>query len=250
MIQVNSKIVSFLIGSALIIGIALPTITLGEVGGGANFCANINNYFTNYYTVVQQKVAILNTKIANSQADINARRTQKDTNLSEARTAAATSKITYYANLQAAATTDAEKTAVTTFETAVNNATATKQAAIDAATATYRNGVNVVIAQKEPIIQSAAPTFEAAVNTVLSTAKTSCANGTSSVTAFTTAKAGVKTAIEQFKVVVQYGGAINTQMMTLQSTRNAAYQKANSDYRIAVQTAANALNTAFGTAVQ
>lgn len=246
MMQIISKKIALFIGSALIIGVIFPAIAFGQ----ANFCANMTARFANYYPVVQQRVANLQAKIADSQTRITTQRAQKDANLASARTLADTSKITYYANLEASATTDAEKSAVQNFETAVNNAEAAKRTAIDSATATYRTGVDAILAQKQPLIQAAAPTFEAAVKAVVDKAKTDCANGVSSATVFANAKAGLKTAIAQFKDVVQYGGMINTQMTVLKSARNAAYQKANSDYRVAVQTAANALNLAFGATVQ
>lgn len=248
--NLNFKNVSLIIGSVLIASVFFPVLASAQVITGANFCAKVEVYYTQYYTLAQQRLAVLENKIASSTTSVSSLRAQKDQNLATSRAIFDQKKLAQFSALQTLAINDAEKTAVATFESQINTAVANERTAVDSATKTYRNGIDVLISQKEPLIKAAAPTYKNAIYYALSKAKTDCSAGVNSANVFADTEAALRTAKAQFQTAVQYGGAINAQIISLTSVRNAAYNKAFSDLNTAMVNASNQLNAVFTAQVQ
>ena len=242
-----NKINVLVICMVLVSGIIFPVFALAinVSGGGANFCANIATFHGQYSSNIQGKVNALQQKIQTNGTDINSARVAKDKKIADERQKISQQKALQYQKLEAKATTDAQKTAIKTFETTVNAAALAKQSAIDAATKTYRSGVDALMVSKRPLVQSAAPAFKTSVTTALDKAKADCAAGKSSSVVFATLTTSLAAAKTKFNSAVQTGNAIGSQMKTLVATKNAAVKKAMSDYKVAVQKATADLKTAL-----
>jgi len=244
MMKLNFKILSIcIVLAAIVISPAFVSAIVGT--GGANFCTNLNTFSTQYSSAVQQRVNALQQKIEQSNASLASVRVKEDQALSTTRQNMDAKKEQYYAQLEAKATTDEQKTAVQNFETAMDAASTARKSAIDAANKAFRDGVDAIIAQKQPLIQQAGPAFEAAVKSAFDKAKSSCTSGTASATVRSTLLTDLKTAKDQFKTAVNAGNAINSQMKTLKATRNSAFKKAATDYKTAVQKATADLKAVF-----
>ena len=153
-------------------------------------------------------------------------------------------------NLQAKATTDAEKTAVDVFKTSVANALTTRKTAVDAAVNTYQDALDALIGNREDVIKTAAATFKSAVTSAIATAKADCTAGTDPATVRTTFMASLKSANEAFRSAVQVKvqGQNNQQIEALAKTRNDAIKAANNAFKQSLKQARDTLKTAFPSA--
>ena len=137
--------------------------------------------------------------------------------------------------------------AVAAFKTAMAAAWKTRNAAIDAADKAYRAGLEKLIADKKTAVENASLAFKTAVSAAFTKAKADCASGVSADTVMTNLRASLKAAQDKFQADRKAVDAIGGKVKALVTTRQAAIEKAKSDFKAAAEKARADLKAALGT---
>jgi hypothetical protein len=153
-----------------------------------------------------------------------------------------------FAKLEAKATTDDQKAAVTAFEAAVKAAVTKRRAAVDAANTTFKTGVQAAVSGRQAQFKTAAATYKQAVAAALAAAKASCAAGVSPDTVRKNLQSALKTAKTNLETARKNAEKVGPNLDTLKAARKAAVDKANADYKVAIKAALATLKTALGAA--
>lgn len=217
--------------------LALQQAPVGNAGGTA-FC-----------TTLPTKIDAVVTKLAANKQKVQTAWSNQDTKLTEAasatnakvadaRTKAAAARQKEFAALEAKATTDEQKQAVKTYEAAVQQAVTKRQAAYDAARQAFRDGVKSAITTHRTIETSQVTAFLTSASQAANTAKTECADGSATAATRTTLLQSLKTARQTFVSQRKDDAKVSTQIKALITTRNAAFEQANADFKTALQDAA------------
>ena len=152
-----------------------------------------------------------------------------------------------FASLEAKASTDVQKQAVKNFETAVQAAVTARRAAVDAANATFRQGLLDANSTRVATLKQAATDYRAAVQAALAAAKASCAAGADSQTVRNTLKSALDAAKAKLDAARDAAGKGDANLDALKSTRKAAVDRANADFRTAIKAALDKLKSVLGT---
>lgn len=241
------------ISVAALVATPLSTFAIARANGGAAgaktspFCNNLStttNGITTKISDLQGKVSqawsTQDQKLASDAQSV-------DQKVAAARQKADSERSADFTKLEAKATTGTQKQAVQDYETAVNNAVATRRAAYDAARQTFRDGVKSAVDSRRSTVSGQASTFEDSVNSAIATAQASCSSdpgaGAAARTAFVSS---LKTARQTFNGSRKDDTKIGQQVSQLAATRNAAFKAADQAFQNSLKTARQALVQAFG----
>lgn len=245
-----------ILASTLILGSTafVPVAAISSTGTAKSsatspFCTNLSTRATTATSKISDLRGKLATAWSNQDSSLSSKYASVDQNVAQVRTQADTERTSNFGKLEAKATTDAQKQAVQTYETAVKNAVTIRRAAYDAARQTFRDGVKSAIDSRRSTITSQTDAFSSAVQSALSSAEASC-NTDSSVsagqTARTTLVASLKTARETFQADRKNDATVGSQATQLAATRDAAFKAADQTFQASMTTARTALQKAFG----
>ena len=159
--------------------------------------------------------------------------------------------------LQAKATTDADKAAIAQFKLEMKAAFDARKTAVDAANATFRAGIDKAVTDRKTAVQAAADGLRAAVKAAFDKAKADCAAGVAGATIKANLKASLDAAHVKYRTDMQAAEKVGANAKALAETRRAAIEKANTVFKAAAQKARDALKaklkadaTASATATQ
>jgi hypothetical protein len=162
------------------------------------------------------------------------------------RTNADGQRATKFSELESKATTTSQKAAVTAFEQAITAAVAARRAATDAADAAFKAGLLSATSARQAQLKAAATAYKTAVATALANAKASCAAGTSPDVVRTNLKTALSNALATLNAARKNAPLVGPNLDALKATRKAAVDKANADFKAAVNAALATLKTALG----
>ncbi|MCX6755801.1 MAG: hypothetical protein NTX85_00450 [Candidatus Nomurabacteria bacterium] len=212
-----------------------PATTIA-IPQGNNFCAKIpaigsklGEQILNSETKKRENEARLAVNTTKKEADIDAKRAsgRADTDSKRIKTAD---------KLNTKAKTDTQKVAVTTYTKAINDSVTARRTAIDAAVKIYRDGITALYTTKSTDTDINFTTFKSSIDGAIQKATADCANKVASKTVSTTFNKSLKDARAAFtannKLSVQ-----NTQIKALKDTRDAAFKKAEADFKQATDKA-------------
>jgi len=140
--------------------------------------------------------------------------------------------------------TEAQKTALATYKTTLENATQTRRTAVDTAIKTFREATSTAIALRQTQVDALTATYKTAVTDAVLKAKTECANGISSVDAQKTYNTSVKDA----RVAMETGRKAiveNTSFETAKKVRNDAVKSAEEAFKVTMDAAKATLKAAM-----
>ena len=151
-------------------------------------------------------------------------------------------RLANFTKLEAKATTDAQKAAVATYETAIRAAVTARRNANEQARATFRTGVDSLLDTHDVMLTSQTTTYTFAVSAALDTAKASClATPKEGVTIHNTLEASLKAARDSFKTARQGNDKVSTQVKQLADARNNSFKANNATFDAASKAARDAL---------
>jgi len=170
---------------------------------------------------------------------------QADTNLSANRDAAKQKRQAMYDKLMERATTDAQKAAVTQFETTIEAAVTERQTSIDAAIKEFRTSVASLRDSKKSTLTEGVDTFKQAVQAAASAATSQCEAGTDPKTVrqdFQTALQSARTKLQSARQSVD---TTKEGISALAQTREGAIQTAFKTFQTQIDAARAELKKAF-----
>jgi hypothetical protein len=148
-----------------------------------------------------------------------------------------------FAKLEEKAKTDEQKAAVTVCQTAVKEAVATRQAAVDTARNRYREAVAQRIQERESEIKKAYEDFNTAADAAFSKAKANCKDGDS---VLVTLKEDLAKARATFRTQIENTERVRGNVDDLKATRKTAIDKAIADFKTSMEKAREELKKVLG----
>lgn len=237
--------------AAIAVAIMLPSLASAAtvqttVTTGANFCAQLPQISAQITARVNEAMARIDAKRQEISQTLQNRQNNRSQQLQDARAKAKTERDEAYAQLESKATTDAEKQAVSAFESTMNTAVATREAAVDAARNAFWSGLQTVLQGRANAVKTAETNYQTSVNAAISTATSQCSSGTAPATArqnFINALQAARTKFASDRKAVD--NAV-PQVKALALTRDQAVQQAVSAFRATAEQARTTLKAAFG----
>ena len=250
--KTNFKFRMGLLVLLLAVGLAFPATVHAQIDtppqgkgiGAGNFCAKVKN------SKIDQQIA---TKISRLQSDYQSRQTkitqkraEQVTSLSAKQTKWDANREQHFAQLQAKAGTDAEKTAVVKFMTAVNAAVNNRRLAVARAVQAFRAGVDQAILARRSALITVLDNYYKGVKAALDKAKTDCAtDGTTDSTIRAAFMASMKTAQAKLQTEKSQIDKLGETIQKLAETKKTAITKAGTDIQVAIEVARIELEKAF-----
>lgn len=212
-----------------------------KVSRGVDFCQNIDAIATRITSDMNDKDGHWDGKKTDRFGKISDRRIHRDEVRGDHREMRDVKHDTRIEALMAKADTDAERAAVTKFETTLNNAVETRRAAIDAAVKTFRTGVDNLVNGRFGTLDTNIAAFRAAMEDAIEKAKADCAVDKDPKPEF---QAAVKAARDNFKTAKPE--LIKEEIKKLADARKVAVDAAVSAFKTTMKAAFEELKTAFG----
>lgn len=213
---------------------------------GTHFCSGLDTK----YAAVQKRYSGLKGKVSTAwtaqDKKLQNLRSQRDAKITAIRKQSDEERRLNFAKLEDKATTEQQKQAVQTYETAITQAAETRRTAVDGAQASFRQEVKDAVAARRDTLTTQMTAYGTAMQIAYSTAQSSCDNGVEPASVRTTLLASLKVSHEAFVQQRQSDNDIKTQIATLAHARNITIKNANKAYVATAQAATKALKAAFG----
>jgi len=250
------KLISNKLAAALAaVSISSPVFALGASVTSAlsttassretSFCTELPTTINTVNSNISKLTGKLNTAQATRLSNLNSRWTKADQTLAADRSQWAADRQAQFTKLEAKATTDSQKAAVSTFESTITSAINTRELANDAARATYRTAVTNLVSTKQSGTNGQVAAFTSSVNSAESTATAGCQANPSSAANRTTFQTALRTARTTYISYRNSDNNIASQVKALAQTRDTAIQTNDSTFKAAAAAAETALKAAF-----
>ena len=209
------------------------------------FCSKISDTLTNIENRINERETKIKERRETRQSNIDERREKRDDRLAEFRQKRDENRSEYFQKLMEKAQTDAQKQAVVQFQTDINNAIIARKTAIDKAISDFRQGVNNAISSRKTSVDSLISTYKNSIKEAFNKAQIDCDNGVATSEIRTTLRTSLKELREKFENDRKNLDKINDSLDSLIAAKRAAFEKAISDFKTAVQTAKEKLKAVF-----
>jgi deoxyribodipyrimidine photolyase len=257
--RLSRLIITALAGSLLVPALALaedgrhsddasPTPAASPRVEGALFCLRFADATGDLRTNTNDQFTKVQTNLTTRKQKVDSDFAELKTKLAQSRSTSDQKLTDKFADLEAKATTDTQKQAVAAFKTAVLKAVADRRATVDAANEAYHQAVLTAAGSRQTTLQTASTTYKTAVANALAAAQASCTAGVAPATV----RANLKTALTNARTALE-AARMNSEKVGpnldgAKATRKAAIEKANADFKTAVQSALTTLKAALGVA--
>lgn len=212
----------------------------------ANICEKISEMADQMSQKVSEREGELKSKRDEKISGWSQKTGERDAELLKFRADGDENMSAHFAKLEERAKTDEQKKAVADFEAAVKTAVATRRSAIDVAIKTFRTGVQSAIDSRKSQIDSVASTFKSAQAAAFEKAKKSCASSTANAqTIRTQLKSDLSAAKNSFQADRKSAEKVGSTIQALIDARKIAFEKAISDFKVAMEKAKTELKKDF-----
>lgn len=257
----KKNIITAIVGGALVVSLMSPlvanadnatsssatsTATSTKHERGESFCANVDKLASETDKKFAENEAKRIQNKNEKESKNESKRADKEKKLDDKRADSDQKRIDRLAKISSKATTTAQIAAVDTYKTAIQTAINNRRTAVDTAMKAYQSGLKSLIDSRKASSTVARTNLNNAINSAISKAKTDCASGVSDNTARTNFKNAVKAAKDQFNSAVKGLDNLKTQREALEKTRKSAFEKAHTDFKVAMENALSTLKTALG----
>lgn len=209
-----------------------------------NFCEKIGDLNGNIVDRISSRISDVDSRIRDREQNWEDNESQVDSKVEKFRSERDSNIEAHFKSLEDRATTDDQKKAVATFEETVRKAVETRRDAIDSARETFQSGVKDAIAARDKALEDAMMAFKDSVSAAVEKAKSDCSGSTSPQQIRTALRNSIQAAHEKF-VSDRQLQKVGPQVEALAKTRNAAVQKAMTDFKAALLAATTELKKAF-----
>lgn len=208
-------------------------------------CLRIDEILDKIDGRMQQKETQVETGIQDKLQVAENDRDKRDQDLTEFRLEADEWREESYAKLEDKAATPEQEEAVEKFKVAIEAAVKARRDAIDTAIDTFRDGVDQAHSDQKASIDEVMNAYRNTVRTTLEKAKTDCENGVDEGTIRANIKTSLQAGKDQLKTDKTGVGKLQETMKTLIDAKKAAFEKAITDFKTAVQDAVTEMKKAF-----
>jgi len=226
-----------------------PSLSFAQeanTGAPSGFCARV----TNVRSEINSKFTDLERKRGEKRDDISDKlKERKDDREDKIIAKQQETKVKFedkLNELDAEATTDAQKAAIAEFKASVSAAQTVRKATVAAAMLAFRTARDQLITKRQETIRTAAVTFKTTSQAAIEKARVDCIAGADQATVRTTFLASLKTANQKFHEDVKAVDKIGQDIKALAQTRNTAVKAASKTFKDAVQAAKAKLKVALG----
>ncbi len=183
----------------------------------------------------EKRTNIFEEKRESRDATLEAKRSERDAKREE-----------MYAKLLERAGSDTEKqSAVTAFQSAVEEAVSARKKAVDDAISAFRSGVDAAIGARKNTMDTSIAEFKEAAAAAFSATKTSCESGADPETVRTALQSSLKSARANIEDDRQAAENVGEKVRALAVTKKAAFESAHAAFKAAMEDARADLKTAF-----
>lgn len=216
-----------------------------EDAASRGICLRVDEILSKINERMDQRGEQIEERIQNKIQEAEKNRGERNENLVEFRENADEWREESYEKLEAKAKTNEQKAAVEEFKKAIETAVDARRAAIDAAIDTFRDGVDGAWANHQSSIEGATNTYREAVRTAFEKAKSDCEDGVDAQTVRANLHTSLQAARGQLKEDRAGVAKLRDEMKNLIAARRAAFEKAISDFKTALETARKELKESF-----
>jgi hypothetical protein len=171
--------------------------------------------------------------------------TQHDSKLAELRAEWDANRNAQFSKLEEKATTEAQKKAVSDFETIVKDAIAKRRAAVDVALEAFRSGVKDLINSRTEGASTDKTALIDAIHAAFEAAKSNCSDNTKLTDIKTILKKSIQAAREKFMADKKNTPKVGEGIQALIDARKEAVGKALADFKATMEKARTDLKKAF-----
>jgi hypothetical protein len=239
-------------GAALLLSFALPAfareprtnepVNLGvRADSTVNVCERISQASEKLLEKLDERRVEVDKRRDERKEDVTDRRSEHRENATERRENWSTRWDALMLEMQAKATTDAQKAAIAQFKIDMQAAFNVRQVSLDAANSAFRTGLDKAVTDRKAAVQIAVDTLKNSVKTAIAKAKADCEAGVESATVRSALKASLDAAHVKFRTDVQAADRIGANARALAETRRIAVEKAKEVFKAAALKARDAL---------
>jgi hypothetical protein len=224
------------------LAVTSSTVTATTTG---SFCTNLTLDESRVTSAMSERVTNLDQNRSNAATALQEARAKFDLQVTTNRANWDASRQANFNALEAKATTSAEQSAVSTFETTVLADVSTHRSTIDNARDTFRSAEDSAISSRISQVDMAVSTFQSSVSSAESAAQSGCDSGTKPATVRETFVASMKSARIAYQTSIAAVPKIDDTVAALGVTRRQAVQTADTTFTAAVVAAGKTLKTAL-----
>jgi len=162
-------------------------------------CSQFNEIDAKISSKITERETIFETKKENRMSDLESKWTEIDAKREEKRNEADTLLATQIASLNTKATTEAQRTAITSYNTSVTTALALRREKIDAIMSDYRTNISLAIQDRSEISTEAIVFFKQSVESAIEKVVLQCESDISKKDI----RANLKSAMEQARATLR-----------------------------------------------
>lgn len=202
-----------------------------------NFCKQLPSL----QVKVSSKIGLGESKLSTHRTSVTGKLKDswgtRDHSLDDARTQANVNKENQFTSLYSKATTDRERSAITTFKDTINSAIETRRSAVDTAVKIYRDSVQSLFSTREQDIDTYIATLKSEISSAFVKAQTDCIAQVDPATIKSTLTGDIKNAQYKFRDSKQSQSKIETQVKDLANTRESAITQAKDNFESTIEKA-------------
>ena len=216
-----------------------------NVPAGRNFCVRIDEVISRVDQQITNRTTQLQVQRQKGINKLTERRNARNERAVENRIKRDGNRTEHYAELEARATTDAQREAVAAFRSTVESAITARKTAIDSATQSFRQSLNQVMTARQTAIDTAVNAFQSSQTTAVNQARADCTAGIDAKTVRETFHANIRTAQAQFNNERQIIEERKDLIEPIRGTQRQAIEKAIADFKATMKKARADLQAAF-----
>lgn len=231
--------ISAVIASGIFSGNAFAVIRV-------NFCSNPLQTIS----LLDQRIIVREEMLKTSQNErlqnLKNSREFRDAKLTELKQTVSTNLATTYAKIEVLAKTNEQKTAVSNFKTAMENAINARKNTIVTAASNYRQEIDNIIVSRNSAIDTTVRNFKNSYQSAIQNAKTNCTAGVKPLLARTNFVAEISAAKSNLISAKQKMASPASLVKSSSANYKNAVTKSNQDFKTAAEKARVELKASFG----
>ncbi|MFZ2125857.1 MAG: hypothetical protein WA087_04035 [Candidatus Saccharimonadales bacterium] len=242
---ISSKLFISIIASLTLVLVsvtpAVAVVAEDTVGKASVSCARVTTLKSTQVAAMSARMASLRTEFTNRAATLNDKEASLDQKVDTARETAKKqfeTKIT--AMLAESGLTDAQKEAINSFKTSMEQAMEIRQTAVDKARSDYRTALSTLVQNRQQAMLAITETLQASIQAAFDTAVLNCSQDGN----MTTLRASIKTARDTYQTS-RNSIKVKEDIQAIAAIRNTAVQGANKIFADSAQTLSVTLSTAL-----
>lgn len=232
--------------SLLLLAVPFSSFAQTPTKTDTKFCTNLGTVHTAVNSKLSERLTTAEQKNKDHADQFVQKKDAAVANLQAKRADVQTKWQAHVADLQSKAKTDAQKAAVATFVTTVQNLTTTRHTAVDTAVATFTDGLKNLEDTRTGDFSAMVSKYQSDIEAAFTKAQTSCTNGTDPSTVRTQLKSDLSAVRDAFRSDREaHATTYKASFQTLRTARINAVTSAGDTFRTGFAQAKNTLRDAF-----